>query len=95
MIAGIKLVYAISNCPTISDEDKIKALDDIIDMVKTNYIKHVLCERDESTRDIGILKSASTESSGAILTGSFWFSKSKLGDNFWFDVVDALYETNS
>jgi hypothetical protein len=96
MIAGIKLVYAISNCPTISDEDKIKALDDIIDMVKTDYIDHVICETDESTKEVWPLrKIKSDNTAGGILTGLFAWDKSKLGGYFWNKIHYALYATNS
>jgi hypothetical protein len=86
MIAGIKLVYAISSCPYISDEDKIKALDDIIDMVKTEYITHSL------TDDDGVF--IDTTQANRLLSQMFWWRASNPGYDFWNKIYNQLREAN-
>jgi hypothetical protein len=49
MIAGIKLVRDISASPYISNEDKVKALDDLLSILQSGYTGQSLCNESNVT----------------------------------------------
>jgi hypothetical protein len=94
---GAKVVMAIGASNRISDAGKLKALDAITDMVKTDCIDNNFHVKEAGTYN-GLEVYDQSMPAGYILVGMFWFDESELGKHFWWRIYDYLtkdYQFNS
>jgi hypothetical protein len=86
---GAKVVMTIGASNRISEADKLKALDDITKMVKSNYIRNNFHVKTPGTLNELEIYDASMPAS-YILPGMFWFHESELGKSFWWQIHTHL-----